>query len=59
MVVLVPDPIVVTLPGLRVNVHVPVAGKPFSITPPVATAHVGWINEPIKGADGSALTVRE
>ena len=40
-VVLVPVPVVVTEPGLRVSVHEPLVGSPLSVTPPVATAQVG------------------
>jgi hypothetical protein len=39
--VLVPVPVVIVPPGFRVNVHVPVAGRPLSNTLPVASAHVG------------------
>ena len=52
IVVLVPVPEVVTDPGVRVTVHVPVPGKPFSTTLPVASAHVGWVMVPTVGADG-------
>ena len=45
---------VVIPPGVLVKVHVPVAGKPFNITFPVATLHVGWVIVPIVGADGVA-----
>jgi hypothetical protein len=41
IVVLTPDPDIITLPGLRVNVHVPAAGNPLKITLPVDIAHVG------------------
>ena len=41
IVVLVPVPAVVVLPGVLVNVHAPVAGNPFKTTLPVATAQVG------------------
>ena len=41
IVVLVPVPVVVTPPGVRVNVHLPVAGNPSSLTLPVDTVHVG------------------
>jgi hypothetical protein len=41
MVVLVPVPVVITPPGVRVNVHVPVPGKPVSITLPEEITHVG------------------
>jgi hypothetical protein len=34
------------------NVHVPVAGKPFKITLPVARAQVGWVIVPTVGAVG-------
>ena len=37
------------LPGLIVQVP---AGKPFSITLPVATAQVGWVIVPTVGAVG-------
>ena len=40
-VVLIPDPDIITLPGLRVNVQVPVAGNPLKTTLPVDVAHVG------------------
>ena len=57
IVVLVPVPVVVTAPGLRINVHVPVDGNPFNITLPVATEHVGWVIVPNVGAAGMAFTV--
>jgi hypothetical protein len=41
MVELVPVPVVVIPPGFLVSVHVPVCGKPFKTTPPVAREHVG------------------
>ena len=41
IVLLVPVPEVVIPPGVLVNVHVPVEGKPFNTTLPVATVHVG------------------
>ena len=53
-VVLVPVPVLVTAPGLRVNVHVPVDGKPFMTTLPVATAQVGCVMVPTEGALGIA-----
>lgn len=46
----VPVPVVVIAPGLRVNVHVPVEGKPLNTTLPVATEHVGWVIVPKVGA---------
>ena len=36
-----PLPLVVTLSGVRISVHVPVEGNPFRITLPVATLQVG------------------
>ena len=54
IVVLIPVPFVVTAPGLRVNVHVPLEGNPFNTTLPVATAQVGWVMVPITGAAGVA-----
>ena len=47
-----PVPVVVTLPGFLTNVQVPVAGKLFSTTVPVATEHVGCVIGPIAGAVG-------
>lgn len=58
-VVLVPVPVLVTLSGLRVRVHVPEDGKPFNTTLPVATSHVGWVIVPTTGAPGMVLTVNE
>ena len=57
IVVLIPVPVVVTAPGLRVNVHVPVEGSPLNITLPVATVLVGWVIVPTVGAAGMAFTV--
>ena len=54
MVVLVPVPELVTFPGLRVKVQVPVAGKPFNTTPPVAVEQVGCVIVPTEGAVGVA-----
>ena len=51
IVILVPEPVVVTLPGLRVIVQVPEAGSPFRTTLPVATEQVGWVILPGTGAD--------
>ena len=55
---LVPVPVVVIPPGVRVRVQVPTGGKPFKITPPVATVHVGCVMLPITGADKLGLTLR-
>ena len=52
MVVPVPDPVVVVPPGVLVKVQVPVAGKPFSTTLPVATEQVGWVIVSTVGAVG-------
>jgi hypothetical protein len=54
MVVLIPVPVVVLPPGVRVNVHVPVAGNPFNTTLPVETVHVGCVIVPTDGAAGVA-----
>ena len=54
MVELVPVPVLVIPPGVRVRVQVPVAGRPFRTTLPVATAQVGWVMAPIAGAVGVA-----
>ena len=45
---------VVVPPGVRVNVHVPVAGKPDNSTLPVDKAQVGWVIVPTIGAAGVA-----
>ena len=50
---LIPVPVLVVPPGDLVNVHVPVAGNPFKITPPVASAQVGWVIVPNVGAVGA------
>jgi hypothetical protein len=52
IVVVVPVPVVVP-PGLRVNVHVPVAGKPLRATLPVETLQVGCVTVPTEGAAGA------
>ena len=54
MVVVVPVPVVVVPPGVLVNVQLPVAGKPFNTTLPVATEQVGWLIVPTVGAVGVA-----
>ena len=53
-----PVPVVVAalVPAL-VKVQVPVVGKPFMITLPVAKAQVGCVIAPTVGAVGKALTV--
>ena len=53
MVELVPEPVEVVPPGDLVNVHVPVAGNPFSTTLPVARAQVGCVIVPTVGAVGA------
>jgi hypothetical protein len=47
-----PDPVVVTVPGSLVSVHVPADGRLLSTTLPVATVHVGGVIVPTDGADG-------
>jgi hypothetical protein len=58
MVVLVPVPVVVILPGVLVRVHVPEEGKPFNTTLPVATLQEGCVIMPTTGAVGIAFTVK-
>jgi hypothetical protein len=53
MVVEVPVPVVVTDPGVLVNVQVPLDGKPLNTTLPVAVAHVGCVMVPTVGAVGA------
>jgi len=52
MVVLVPVPVILMVPGYLMSVHVPVEGKPARTTLPVAKAHVGAVMVPIEGAGG-------
>jgi hypothetical protein len=54
MDVLVPVPVVVTPPGVLVNVQLPDDGKLFRTTLPVATEQVGWVIVPDTGAVGVA-----
>jgi len=51
-VVLVPVPVVVVPPGVRVKVHVPDDGKPLNNTLPVITLQVGCVMVPTTGAVG-------
>jgi hypothetical protein len=53
-VVVVPEPVVVVPPGDLVKVHVPVAGRLFKTTLPVAMSQVGWVTVPTTGAAGVA-----
>jgi len=50
--VVIPVPVEVLPPGNLVSVHVPVDGKPFKTTLPVATVQFGWVIVPVKGAAG-------
>jgi hypothetical protein len=52
MVALGPVPDVVTVPGSRVNVHVPEAGKLVNCALPVDRMHVGGVMVPMAGAVG-------
>ena len=60
MIIPVPDPVVLILPGVRVNIHVPVEGNPDNVALPVDTEHVGWPIEVTTGAvgvdDGAVIT---
>ena len=55
-VVFIPEPVVVTLPGLRVKIHVPDAGKPLRTTLPVCKLQVGAVITPTVGAGGGLGT---
>lgn len=57
IVVLVPDPVVVVPPGVRVIVQSPDAGRLLSITLPDGNAQVGCVTVPGSGAAGMAFTV--
>lgn len=48
----VPDPLVVMLPGKRVSVHVPSAGSPVITTLPEGKSQVGCVMLPGTGGDG-------
>ena len=50
MVVLVPEPVIVTFPGLRVSSHDP-EGSELNRTLPVETAQVGWVIVVAKGGE--------
>jgi hypothetical protein len=52
IVVPVPVPEVVTLPGVRVRTHTPDAGRPLKATLPVADEQFVWVTDPITGAEG-------
>jgi hypothetical protein len=52
IVVLVPDPVVLIVPGYRITVQVPDEGNPVNVTLPVDKVHVGGKIAPIKGAAG-------
>jgi len=45
-------PVDVVPPGVLVNVQLPVAGRPFNTTLPVAMLQVGWVIVPTVGAVG-------
>ena len=51
-VVLTPVPVLVTDPGLRVNVQLPTDGKPLNATLPVANAQLGCVIVPTTGVLG-------
>ena len=51
---LAPVPEVVVPPGVLVNVHDPVAGKPFKTMLPLGRGQVGWVIVPDAGAAGVA-----
>ena len=51
-VVVIPDPVVVTAPGVRVTVQVPLEGKPLNSTLPVDNVQVGGVMAPNSGAAG-------
>jgi hypothetical protein len=46
----------VTPPGVRVRIHVPVDGSPLKATLPVGTEQVGLVTVPTTGAVGLAYT---
>ncbi len=52
MVAVSPVPVVVTVPGNLVKVHVPVDGNPPNTTLPDEMVHVGSVIAPITGGEG-------
>ena len=52
----VPVPMLLTAPGLRVSVQFP-EGKPLRGTLPVAVVQVGWVMLPTVGAADGVVTV--
>ena len=52
IVAVVPEPVVVTPPGVLVTVQFPIDGNPLRTTVPVDIAQVGWVMVPIVGAVG-------
>jgi len=52
IVVLVPVPEDCIVPGYRVIIHIPVAGRPVNSTVPVDNVHVGGVIVPTNGAVG-------
>ena len=54
-VVLVPVPVDIKPPGLRVRVQLPCEGNPFNTTLPVDAVHVGWLMIPVTGDGGVAF----
>jgi hypothetical protein len=59
IVVPVPVPAVVTLPGVRVTTHIPDAGSPLNATLPVANEQFVWVMDPIIGATGVGKIVAD
>ena len=57
MVVVLPVPVVVILPGVLVTDQL--LGKPLKATLPVVVVHVGCVMVPMVGAVGLAVTVKE
>jgi len=52
IVELTPVPVVDTVPGYLISVHVPTDGNPARTALPVAKLHVGGVIVPTKGAEG-------
>ena len=52
ILVVVPLPVVVKLPGESTNCQVPLSGNPFKTTLPVGELTLGWVIVPIKGGVG-------
>ena len=52
MVLVVPEPEVFILPGIRLMIQSPLGGRLLRTTLPVATSQEGWVIVPTEGVEG-------